>query len=137
MPAPSSIQSVIVMPCTEAEEAEALADQLRAALGIDKIAKYASDLDTLRDVADGKVDLKGVTDQNLAAAAADVLAPVDPEEVRQEKLATWGPVELLVPEWRYLQKPALFPEQQNSRGLMVTRCNGGRISIHASLESLQ
>jgi hypothetical protein len=28
--------------------------------------------------------------------------------------------DLLVPEWRYLQKPSLFPQQQNSSGLMVT-----------------
>jgi len=122
----SSTQSVIVMPRTDAEEAEALADQLRAALGIDKIAKYASDLDTLRDVAEGKVDLKAVSDQSLAAAVADVLTPVDAEEVRQEKLATWDPVELLVPEWRYLQKPALFPQQQNSSGLMVTEMQRGQ-----------
>lgn len=128
----SSTQSVIVMPRTDAEEAEALADQLRAAMGIEKIAKYASDLDTLRDVADGKVDLEDVSDQSLAAAVADVLAPVDPEEVRQEKLAIWDPVELLVPEWRYLQKPALFPQQQNSSGLMVTEMQRGQ-NLHARI----
>jgi hypothetical protein len=129
----SSTQSVIVMPRTDAEEAEALADQLRAALGIDKIAKYASDLDTLRDVADGKIDLNDVSDQSLSAAVADVLAPVDPEEVRQEKLATWDPVELLVPEWRYLQKPALFPQQQNSSGLMVTEMQRGQ-NLHPRVQ---
>ena len=58
-----------------------------------------------------------VTDDDLAAAVADVLAPADSEEERQEKLAAWDPVELLVPEWRYLQKPSLFPQQQNSSGL--------------------
>jgi hypothetical protein len=122
----SSTQSVIVMPRTEAEKTEVLAGQLRAALGIVKIAKYASDLDTLRDVAHGNVDLNEVSDQSLAAAVAEVLAPVDPEEVRQEKLATWDPVELLVPEWRYLQQPALFPQQQNPAGLMVTEMQRGQ-----------
>ena len=51
--------------------------------------------------------------------------PPDSEEERQEKLAAWDPVDLLVPEWRYLQKPALFPQQQNSSGLMVTEMQRG------------
>ncbi|CAI9402704.1 DUF1998 domain-containing protein [Aestuariimicrobium sp. T2.26MG-19.2B] len=116
----SSTQSIIVMPRTDAEEKQALGDQLRVALGVDRIAKYADDLDTLRDVADGKVDLSDVDDATLEGAVADALAPVDSEEERQEKLADWDPVDLLVPEWRYLQKPSLFPQQQNSSGLMVT-----------------
>lgn len=116
----ASTQSIIVMPRTDAEEKEALADTLRVALGVERIAKYSDDLETLRDVADGKVDLSEVDDDTLAGAVVDALAPADSEEVRQEKLADWDPVELLVPEWRYLQKPALFPQQQNSSGLMVT-----------------
>ncbi len=66
-----------------------------------------------------------MTDDELAAAVADVLAPADTEEERQEKLAAWDPVDLLVPEWRYLQKPSLFPQQQNSSGLMVTETQRG------------
>lgn len=116
----ASTQSIIVMPRTHDEEKEALGDQLRVALGIDKIAKYAQDLETLRDVADGKVELSDVDDVTLAGAVADALTPADSEEERQEKLAAWDPVDLLVPEWRYLQKPALFPQQQSSTGLMVT-----------------
>ncbi len=115
-----STQSIIVMPRTDAEEREALSDQLRVELGLEKLAKYAGDLDILRDVAEGKVDLHQVDDEVLGAAVADALAPAVSEEERQEKLAHWDPVELLVPEWRYLQKPALFAEQQNTSGLMVT-----------------
>ena len=66
------------------------------------------------------IDLNELSDDDIAAAIADVLAPDDSEEARQEKLATWDPADLLVPEWRYLQKPSLFPQQQNSSGLMVT-----------------
>jgi len=116
----ASTQSIIVMPRTDVEEKAALGDQLRVALGVDRIAKYANDLETLRDVADGKIDLSDVNDTALAGAVADALAPADSEEVRQEKLAAWDPVDLLVPEWRYLQKPSLFPQQQNASGLMVT-----------------
>jgi hypothetical protein len=46
--------------------------------------------------------------------------PPDTEEEYQEKPADWDPVDLLVPEWRYLQKPSLFPQQQDTSGLMVT-----------------
>ncbi|KXO96239.1 DUF1998 domain-containing protein [Tsukamurella pseudospumae] len=116
----ASTQSIIVMPRTDAEEKEALGDQLRVAIGVERVAKYADDLETLRDVADGKLDLSEVDDATLAGAVADALAPADSEEERQEKLAAWDPVDLLVPEWRYLQKPSLFPQQQNSSGLMVT-----------------
>jgi hypothetical protein len=120
-----STQSIIIMPRTDAEEQEALADRLRVELGTDKISKYASNVEFIRDLAEGKVDLASVTDNELAAAIADVVTPPDSEEVRQQKLAAWDPVELLVPEWLYLQKPSLFPQQQNSSGLMVTETQPG------------
>lgn len=115
-----STQSIIVMPRTEDEEKEVLADQLRVELGVEKISKYAANVDFIRDLAEGKVDLTAVTDEELEAAIAGALAPPDTEEELQAKRASWDPVELLVPEWRYLQKPALFPQQQNTSGLMVT-----------------
>jgi len=120
-----STQSIIVMPRTDAEEQEALSDRLRVQLGVEKISKYASNVEFIRDLADGRVDLTGVTDDDLVAAIADVVAPADSEEERREKLAAWDPVELLVPEWLYLQKPSLFPQQQNSSGLTVTETQRG------------
>jgi hypothetical protein len=121
----SSTQSIIVMPRTDAEEQEALADRLRVGIGLLKLTKYKANLEFVRDLAEGKVDLAGVTDEALAAAVADALAPDDSDEERQEKLAAWDPVELLIPEWRYLQKPALFPQQLSSSGLMVTETARG------------
>jgi Domain of unknown function (DUF1998) len=121
-----SIQSIIVMPRTEAEETEALSDRLRVELGVEKIHKYAGNAEFIRELAEiAKIDLTDVTDEKLASAVVDALSPADTEEVRQEKLATWDPVELLVPEWRYLQKPSLFPQQQNASGLMVTEMPRG------------
>lgn len=66
------------------------------------------------------LDLSGVSDDSLAAAIADVLVPPESEEQRKQKLDTWDPIELLIPEWQYPQKPALFPTQKNTSGLMVT-----------------
>jgi len=116
-----STQSIIVMPRTDAEEREALGDRLRAELGVEQVEQFGDQLPVIRALAVAKgLEVADVSDDELAAAVADVLAPADTDEVRQEKLAAWDPVELLVPEWRYLQKPTLFPEQQNTSGLMVT-----------------
>lgn len=122
----ASTQSIIVMPRTEAEEKEALADKLRVELGVEQVKQFASQIEVIKALAGAKnIDMSGLDDADIATAIADVLAPADSEEVRQEKLAAWDPVDLLVPEWRYLQKPALFPQQQNSSGLMVTEMQRG------------
>lgn len=122
----ASTQSIIVMPRTDAEEKEALAAQLRVGLGVDQVKQFGNQVEVIRALAIARnIDMSDVTDDDLITAVADVLAPADSEEVRQEKLAAWDPVELLVPEWRYLQKPALFPQQQNSSGLMVTEMQRG------------
>jgi hypothetical protein len=121
-----STQSIIVMPRTDAEEKEALADRLRLELGVDQIKQFGDQVAVIRALANAKdIDVSSVSDEELGAAIADVLAPADSEETRQEKLAAWDPVDLLVPEWRYLQKPALFPQQQSSSGLMVTEMQRG------------
>lgn len=116
----ASTQSIIVMPRTEAEESGALADRFRSAVGLDKITKYADNLDMIRDLAEMKdIDLSGLTDTDLAALLATMVGP-DDAAAREERLAAWDPVELLVPEWNYLQRPSLFPKQENDSGLMVT-----------------
>ncbi|REE98984.1 DUF1998 domain-containing protein [Thermomonospora umbrina] len=117
----ASTQSIIVMPRTDAEEKEALAARLRVELGVEQVEQFGNQLDVIKALAGAKnIDLDGLTNADIAAAVAAVIAPADSEEERQEKRAAWDPVDLLVPEWRYLQKPALFPQQQNSSGLMVT-----------------
>ena len=117
----ASTQSIIVMPRTDAEKAEALGDRLRLELGVDMVKQFAAQLDVIRSMAALKnIDLSGVSNDSLAAAITDVLSPPESEEQRKKKLDTWDPVELLIPEWQYLQKPALFPAQKNTTGLMVT-----------------
>ena len=128
-----STQSIIVMPRSDAEQKEALSDELRVAIGVEKLAKYADTVDFIRDLADGKVDLSGLTDEDVAVAIANALAPQESEQERLERAARWDPIELLIPEWRYLQKPALFPEQQNNTGLMVTEMQRGG-ELHPRIE---
>jgi hypothetical protein len=121
----ASTQSIIVMPRTDQEDTDALATKLRTHLAPDKLAKYASSPDILRDLLDGKCDLTSITDEELTAAVQEALAPPPSEEERQETLRQWDPVELRVPEWNYLQKPSLFAQQENASGLMVTEMPTG------------
>jgi len=123
----ASTQSIIVMPRTETERNEALADQLRAKLGIKRIAQFAAQTEVIRALAQTvEIDMAAVTDADIEAAVADALIPPDPYAERIKKLENWDPVELLLPEWRYLQRPALFPQQQNASGLMVTEMPRGQ-----------
>ena len=105
--------SIIVMPESAEEKASDLADRIRIALG-DRLATYAGDLETLRDVLDGKVDAAlELPDDELRAAVAAALAPPPNEDEQEERLRTWDPVDLLVPEWRYLQRD---PHAEHRRG---------------------
>ena len=121
----ASTQSIIVMPRTHKEDRAAVATSLRVHLGLDKLAKYADSLDIIRDLLDGKCDLTATSNTELAAAVREALAPPPSEEERKEQLRKWDPVELLVPEWNYLQKPSLFAQQENASGLMVTEMPRG------------
>jgi Domain of unknown function (DUF1998) len=96
--------SIIVMPESPEEKASDLADRIRVALG-ERLARYANDLETLRDVLDGKVDVSDVSDDSLRKAVAAALAPPPTPEEQEERLRAWNPVDLLVPEWRYLLRP--------------------------------
>ncbi|MFD0382408.1 DrmB family protein [Streptomyces stramineus] len=94
-------QSIIVMPESQQEKASDLADRIRTTLG-DKLSKYRQHLDMIRDLLDGRVDVTGLSDHELEAAVeAACVPPATPEE-QAEKMRDWDPVDLLVPEWRYL-----------------------------------
>lgn len=126
----AATQSVIVMPRTSQEERAALADRLRGQVAPERLAKYAAAPDILRDVVGDAVDLSEVTNDELSAAAQEALTPPPSEEERQERLRNWDPVELLVPEWDYLQKPSRFARQESPSGLMVTEIPRGERLPH-------
>lgn len=115
--------SIIVMPETAQEKTVDLADLVVGALGRDRLAKYASDLETLRDVLDGKVKgIAALSDDDLRKVVAAALAPPLSEEDEKGKLADWDPVDLLVPEWRYLQDdPAGDHHKDAESGLTLSR----------------
>ena len=119
-------QSIIVMPRSDDEKSELLADRLRATLGLEQIQQFGAQIEVIKALAGAnKIDLSGVSDEDLTTAVAEALSPPESEEERTERRSNWDPVELLIPEWRYLQKPALFPQQANDTGLMVTEMPRG------------
>ena len=118
--------SIIVMPESAQEKAEDLADRIRAVLG-DKLAKYAGSLDILRDFLDaGGVDVTGLSDGDLGALVAVALAPPPTPDEQEERLRQWDPVDLLVPEWRYLLKDPLGDRHEDpDSGLTLSRRDRG------------
>ncbi|WP_327255518.1 DUF1998 domain-containing protein [Streptomyces sp. NBC_01244] len=94
-------QSIIVMPESQQEKASDLADRIRTTLG-DKLVKYRQHLDMIRDLLEGRVDVTGLADHELEAALETASAPQATPEELEEELRDWDPVDLLVPEWRYL-----------------------------------
>ena len=118
--------SIIVMPESAQEKAEDLADRIRAVLG-DKLAKYAGSLDILRDFLDaGGVDVTGLSDGDLGGLVAVALAPPPTPDEQEERLRQWDPVDLLVPEWRYLLKDPLGDRHEDpDSGLTLSRRDRG------------
>jgi hypothetical protein len=136
--------SIIVMPESAAEKASEVADQIRIALGPDRLAKYADDLDTLRDVLRGQVDAAATaSDEELRALVAKALESPPSAEEAEDRLKTWDPVELLVPEWRYLQDDPIGDHHEDAAsGLTLSKrlCDDalrGEISRVLAVERLR
>ena len=122
----ASTQSIIVMPQSPAEQADDLADAIRTALG-DRLARYAGDLETLRDVLDGKVDVRDRTDEQLRTAVEQASVPPPSEHEQEERMLRWDPVNLLLPEWGHLQKDPLGPRQEHPEsGLTLSKRERGK-----------
>jgi hypothetical protein len=134
-------QSVIVMPQSTADKADSLALKLWKAKG-EKLAKYRHDLEMVRDLVEGQVDLEDVDDKTLQAAVDEALSPEEPEEVQEERIRNWDPIDLLVPEWHYLKQqfPLGTQHSDEASGLVLTEqdWNGGRdVSRVLAVESLR
>jgi hypothetical protein len=120
-----AVQSIIDMPRLElVDKTRDDATRLVAALGATKLARYADNLMMVRDLLDDKTgvgDLREMDDGQLAAVISAAMAPPEPEAERIERKAKWEPVNLLVPEWRYLQlEPQAERHQDERSGLTVS-----------------
>ncbi|MDN3243428.1 DUF1998 domain-containing protein [Glycomyces tritici] len=138
-----STQSVIVMPQSEADRTDSLAVRLRGTHGED-LAEVRGNAKLIRMILKSQVELEGVDDATLLAAVEEALAPEAPEEDQEERIRTWDPVDLLVPEWVYLQKDPLGPRQEDpASGLTLSKRDwestwrGGSVSRVLAVESLR
>lgn len=110
-------QSIIVMPSTDAEQKSTRADALIRALA-DKLEKYRDSLDFVRDLLEGKgTALESLTDGELREA---IDLALDPPDVEEQSPGAPDPIDLLVPEWRYLQHDPSGPYHDDESGLMLS-----------------
>ncbi len=114
-----AVQSTIVMPrLNPADRLRDDANLIRVALGA-KLAKYHDNLEMVRDLLDGKVAVTDLTDSELAARVEHALAPPESEEQRQQRRADWEPLDLVVPEWRYLLLDPAGPHHEDKASGLV------------------
>lgn len=113
-------QAIIVMPQSPAEAAANLADRVRVALGSD-IGMYESSPQFARPFLAGKVtEVAAMSDSEIVALIAEAMKPPQTEEERLEQLHHWDPVDLLVPEWQYLQREPIGQHHDDPSGLMLS-----------------
>ncbi|WP_405668305.1 DrmB family protein [Streptomyces sp. NBC_00055] len=114
-------QSIIVMPESQQEKASDLADRIRTNLG-DKLAKYRNNLDMIRDLLDGSLEVAHLSDEELEVAVEAAAAPTVTPEEQEEQIRDWDPVDLLVPEWRYLLKDFFGARDEDEKsGLTLSK----------------
>ncbi|MDR1386414.1 MAG: DUF1998 domain-containing protein [Propionibacteriaceae bacterium] len=118
-----AVQSIIDMPRLDpAKRTADEADRLRALFG-DDLADFAVSLPLLRKMLkrEGENDLSDLPDERLETAVQTALAPPRPDPEPEDRKARWEPVDLLVPEWNYLQKEPLAERHAESdSGLTVS-----------------
>lgn len=139
-----ALTSIIVVPRLDPEQAKADdADQIRNALG-DKLQRYVDNPEVVRDLLDGKVDVTMLTDEALIDRLQIALNPiVESEEDRAARREEWDPVDLLVPEWRYLQQPVEGPHHADEQsGLTLSTRDvspdlGGAVSRVLAVDRLR
>ena len=125
-------QSVIVMPRLDPLEQQGDdADRIRAALGAELLRQYAEAPTTLlrHGLAREGIDTDGWSDEHLAHLVQLAMAPAEPDETRLRRREDWDPIDLLVPEWCYLQRDPLGERHSDRRsGLTLSpRARGAEL----------
>ncbi|MEU0876785.1 DUF1998 domain-containing protein [Nocardia brasiliensis] len=118
-------QSVIVMPVTSPEEhIRNLAPLVRTALG-DKLIQFRTMPEVLRALLDKEVPAAAALPDEQFAAVINLAAEPPADDADNEK-REWDPIELLVPEWKYLQHDTLADGRRDEvSGLTLSRRERG------------
>lgn len=127
-------QAIIVMPQSRAETTLDLADQVRREIG-DDLPEIHSQLGLVRMVLRRTplAEVADLADDRLAEVVARAQQPPRTDDQRQEKLRAWDPVDLLVPEWQYLQRDPLGQKHDDPSGLVLSaRARGAALPASVS-----
>ena len=117
-------QSIIDMPRTDAAgRRRDDARRLASALG-EQLEDFAAQIPVIRALiqANGTCpDLADLGDAALAGLVAQALDPGESEEELRKRRETWGPAQILVPEWTYLQRdPEWEHHEHKESGLTLS-----------------
>ncbi|WP_314686052.1 DUF1998 domain-containing protein [uncultured Bifidobacterium sp.] len=108
-------QSIIDMPRLDPQaRLKERADQLKAALGED-LAAFRDNLVLLRVTAKQNPSTRALAeldDAVLGAVVDRALQPEESEADQEARCSRWSPIDLLVPEWNYLQQDP--PEERHA-----------------------
>ncbi|HQD22474.1 MAG TPA: DUF1998 domain-containing protein [Arachnia sp.] len=126
------LSSVIVLPTTPAERADELVDALRPHAA--KLAKYAGDLEVLRDVLDGKVDVGAVSDADLLDAVTAALVPASPASEFEPATTNW--LDLMAPEWELLTRPLAGGRHEDADSGLTLRTRQLHEDLPAAIKSV-
>lgn len=124
-----STYSIIVMPQSATDQTQDIADRIRVVLG-DKLAKYAGQPMIVRDLLeqspfDGKV-LAALSDDDLGKLLDLAQTPPPSDDQLEKARSDWEPVDLLVPEWKYLQLDPIGQVHDDPSGLALSSRERGR-----------
>lgn len=117
-----ALLSVIDMPRLDpAERARDFADRMRGALG-DQLQEFAAQANVIRALLKvAEIDVTAMSDTELERLVSLALEPPETEESRHARRENWDPVDLLVPEWHYLQiEPASQFHEDRPSGLTLS-----------------
>lgn len=129
---PASL-SIVVMPEATSETHATVAADLLNAAGNKRLEKYGSDLAKWREYLDDEDSpLTELSDDDLAAAIAQLMEPPPSEEELAEQRRNFDPISLLVPEWNFLLRDPLgkLHKADEKSGLVLSPPVGG---VHPDL----
>ena len=116
-------QSIIVMPQSSTEAIASRGDELRSTLG-DTFDQFKDNLTVIKALLQASGSALGeLPDDELAAAITLATKPSVSDEELEQQRKSWDPVDLLVPEWRYLQRDPIGQQHDDPSGLMLSARN--------------
>ena len=121
----ATTQSMIVMPDTTRPRRPAGPGRPDQAAVGDELADYRGQPKFLRNLLAGKVDVADLSDAELMEVLELALAPAPSRGERLDRQESWDPIDLLVPEWSYLQRDPLGAEHDDPSGLTLSTASAG------------